>query len=115
MSAIVCIVAVWFGVMCIAVGLLAVARVVLQRHRQTEATRTGLSNDSAAPILRWTLRKRPAALNRKLAAEALETMGETGMTLEMTDVLRERNPYASRTAAKILGEMRTKGHYTARA
>jgi len=114
MSAIVYIVAVWFGVMCIAVGLLAVARMVLQRHRQTEAASAGLGSDSAAPILRWTLRKRPAARNRKLAAEALETMDETGMTSEMAEVLREHNPFASRTAARILGDMRTKGHHAAR-
>jgi hypothetical protein len=101
--------------MSVAIGLMALARSLLQRRPQVRETGRFFNSDSVAPILRWNLRKRPATANRRHAGESLASMEATGLTSELMEVLRERSPYTSRTAAKILGHMRTKGHHTAHA
>jgi len=100
-------IAVWVGAMCAVVAMFSIARYFLIRRRQSEVIREGaFRGDSAVPILRWNLRKRPAAENRRSAGVSLDNMSETGLTSEMIDVLRERNPFAGRAAARILGHMR---------
>ncbi len=108
-----CVVLLWCAAIAASVGFFALARYVLRDRRRVLEIHGDFISDSATPILRWHLRRESAAASRERIGESLENMSG-GECAELMLELSENGQRASRTAARILGNMqtgiRTKAH-----